>query len=117
MLDLQVAVEKGQFLAQWDFVLVGALERQAEQIAQARNHAIGGLDVFVHQGGDRVERIEQEMRVELHLQRLKLCLGQPLLQFRGAQLALMKFPVIVDRMNHRHDDPIYQQVEKKRFRE
>ena len=55
---------------------------------QPRDHDVGRLDVLPHQRGDRVERIEQEMRMELHLQRLHLRAGQRRLQMRRLQLAL-----------------------------
>ena len=46
---------------------------------------VGGLDVAVHQRRDRVERVEEEVRLQLPLQRLQLRLGEPRLELRGAE--------------------------------
>src|SRR5256885_13030110 len=40
--------------------------------SQAREHAIGAFGVVIVQGGNTVERVEKEMRLELCLQALKL---------------------------------------------
>ena len=65
-----------------DLLLADVLERQAQQVAQAHQRAIGGLDVAVHQRRDGVERVEEEVRVELLLERLQLRFDQPRLELR-----------------------------------
>ena len=52
------------------------VERQPQQIAEPREHGVGGVDVAVHQRRDRVQRVEQEVRVQLPLQRLQLRFGE-----------------------------------------
>ena len=54
--------------------------RQAQQVAQSHERPIGGLDVPVHQRGDGVQRFEQEVWVELLLERLELGLDEPRLE-------------------------------------
>ena len=53
-----------------------------EQIAETHQRAIGGLDVAVHQRRDRVQRVEQEVRMQLLLQRLQLRLDEPGFELR-----------------------------------
>ena len=71
------------------------VERQAQQVAQPRQHGVGGLDVAVHQRRDGVERVEQEVRVQLALQRLQLRFGEPRLELRRRDGALLRLAVIV----------------------
>ena len=59
-----------------------ALERQAQQVAEPHQRAIGGVDVLVHQRGDRVQRVEEEMRMQLLLERLQLRLDEPRFELR-----------------------------------
>ena len=50
----------------------------------------------MHQRRDRVQRVEQEMRMQLLLQRLQLRFDQPRLEPRGAHLARARLAVVVD---------------------
>src|SRR5687767_10344913 len=84
LLNFEIAFEKIQFLAKGHLLSVGALERVAQQFAQACDHAIGGLDVLVHKGGNGVERVEKEVRVQLNLQGLQPCFRQAPFQFQTA---------------------------------
>jgi hypothetical protein len=58
------------------------LERQAQQLAQARQHPVRLVDVLVHQRRDGVQGVEEEVRLELPLQRLGLGLDQARLELR-----------------------------------
>ena len=60
-----------------------AIEREAQQIAEPREHRVGGFDVAVHQRRDRVERVEEEVRVQLPLQRLQLASASRVCELRG----------------------------------
>ncbi len=63
--DLQVPMRERQFLAERDFLLVRSVERRAQQLAQAGNHASDAAWVALHQRRNRVQRVEQEVRIEL----------------------------------------------------
>ena len=76
--------------------LADVLERQAQQVAEPHQRAVGGLDVPVHQRRDRVQRVEEEVRVQLLLQRRELRLDQPRLELRGAQRAVARLAVVED---------------------
>src|SRR5688500_9803567 len=77
LFDLQVLREEIELLLQRHFLHADALQRHAQQIAQARDHRIGGFDVAMHQRRDRVERVEEEVRLHLPLQGMESSLDQP----------------------------------------
>ena len=58
------------------FLLADALEREPQEIAQPHQRAIGRFHVAVHQRGDRVQRVEEKVRMELLLQRPELRFGE-----------------------------------------
>ena len=89
-----------------DLLLADVLERQAQQVAQPHQRAVGGLDVAVHQRRDRVQRVEEEVRVELLLQRLELGLDEPRLELRGAQRAVLRLAVVEDGVAEADDRPV-----------
>ena len=74
------------------------LERHPQQIAEAHERPVRGLDVPVHQRRDRVQRVEQEMRLQLLLQRRHLRFDQLRLELRGAQRAVARLAVVEDRV-------------------
>ena len=52
LFDFQVALEKGQFIAQRDFLGVGTFQSGPQHVAQPHDHPVGGFHVFVHERGD-----------------------------------------------------------------
>ena len=70
--NFEVALQELQLLAQGDFLRFGAVEGGAQQFAQAADHAVGRINILVHERGDRVEAVKQEMGIQLHLERLEL---------------------------------------------
>src|SRR5262249_2751284 len=89
---------------------VGLVQRGPQKVAELGQHAVGQLDVLVDELGDGVEGVEQEVRVQLHLEDLQLGLGQLRLQLRGEQLALAPAAVVVEDVPHRHDGPVKDDV-------
>ena len=71
LFDLEVLLQELQFLFQRDAGGAGAIEGEAEQIAEPADHAIRRFGIRVHERRDRVERVEQEVRVELRFERLE----------------------------------------------
>ena len=76
LLDAEILLEELQLHLQGHFVVARVVEREPQQIAEVHEGAIRGLDILVHERGDRVQRVEQEMRVELLLKRRQLRLDQ-----------------------------------------
>ena len=66
----------------------------------------------VHQPGDRVQRVEQEVRVQLALQRLELRLDQPRFELRGAQLTLREAPVVAPGLVDADQDPVRRNADR-----
>ena len=68
LLDFEVLRQEIELRLQRAFVAAQILQRHPQQIAEAHQRPIGRVDVSVHQRGNRVERVEQEMRLKLMLQ-------------------------------------------------
>ena len=68
--DFQVAFEKLELLREWDLLDSHIFKGQPQQVAEARNHHFGSVRIVMHQGRDRVQGVEEKVRIELHLQRL-----------------------------------------------
>ena len=60
----------------------------------------------MHQRRDRVERVEQEVRLHLPLQRLQLRLDQPRLELRRVQLPRARLVVVAQRVADADDGPV-----------
>jgi hypothetical protein len=94
LLDGDVAPQQLQFRGERHFL--AAADRFAQEHAQARDHLLGGVRVLVNQLGDRVQRVEEEVRLELRAQELEPGVGQDRLQPRRLELARPPAPVGVD---------------------
>jgi len=86
--DVEIELQQLQLARQRDLLLARPLERHAQQFAQTRDHATHAARVALHERRHRVQRVEQEVRVQLRTQhreprlrelRLQLCRlrGQP----------------------------------------
>ena len=71
LFDLQIAFEEGEFLAQRHFLGVGLFQADAQQFAEPGYDSVGVIWILMDQGGDRMERVEEEVRVQLHAQHLQ----------------------------------------------
>src|SRR5204862_6260904 len=96
LLDLEVTANELELFVERDFLIEIAVERQAEKLAESREHCIGGFDVAVHQRRDRVQRVEKEMRLELHLERLQLRARELRREMCAAQLAIAILHVVIE---------------------
>ncbi len=106
LLDLEVLRQEVELRLERDFLLADVLERQPQQVAQPHERAIGGLDVAVHQRRDGVQRVEEEVRVELLLERLELGLDEPRLELRRAERPVLRFAVVEDGVAQADDRPV-----------
>src|SRR5215813_6411146 len=59
LFNLQVAFEKFQLLPERGLLRSDILQRQSQQVAQPRDHPLGGFDVAAHQRRDGVQRVEE----------------------------------------------------------
>ncbi len=65
--NFQIAFQEPQFLLQRHLLAMRLAKCVAQQIRQAHQDTVRRIDVFVHQRGDGFERVEQEVRMQLHL--------------------------------------------------
>ena len=86
LLDLEVHPEEIGLLPERNHLMTGVIQREPEQAAKAGDHLVGGLGLGVHQLRDGVEGVEQEMRLQLHLEHLEMGLGQARLQVRRMEV-------------------------------
>ena len=73
-----------------------------EKIAQTGDHVLGAFGIFQDERGDAVQGVEEEVRVELHLQRLHLGLGELRLELRRPNGFVLIAPVVLERVIERN---------------
>ena len=77
-----------------------SLSRDAQNIRQAHDHLSGHLRAEAHQRGDRVQRVEEKMRIDLALQRVESRLQQQPLLFLELVLDADRVPYLQLNANH-----------------
>ena len=89
LLNVQILLGELQFLAERHLLSVGILHHSPQEVTQPDDHAHGRVvSFFAHQAGNGVERVEQEMRLDLPAQRAELGLRELLAETR--RLGLLK---------------------------
>ncbi len=102
--ELEIAAGDLKLLFERELVRAGAAQCEAKEIAELREHGVGGADVFVHDGGDGVERVEEKMRLNLEAEIFKLGLRETSLKFGGGELlGLRDFEALVEIVKHDDD--------------
>ena len=76
LLDLRVPAEQRQLLRQRGLHPGAAPQREPQHLAQAREQPFGARRVLPDQGRDRVQGVEQEVRLELRAQHVQPRLGE-----------------------------------------
>ena len=109
LLDLQILLQELELLLQRDARRAAAVERQSQQIAQAADHPVGRVRVGVDQRRDRVQRVEQEMRVQFRLERLQPRLRQLRFELRLLHCARLRLAVVAERIARRRRSSIRHQ--------
>src|SRR5215204_1094062 len=105
-LDLQVEGQELKLLLERDLLRAGVLQGETEEVAQSSDHAVGRVRVAVQEGGDGVERVEEEVRMELHLEGFELRLRELRLEPRRAQLALAEASVVAEDLIEQKQQPV-----------
>ena len=95
-LDLEVGADELELVVEQRPLALGAAQRVAEYVRELLDRAVGDGRILVDQAGNRVERVEQEVRVDLCPQRLQLRaarverqLARPLILFLPLPLQTM----------------------------
>jgi len=92
LLDLEVGLEKGELLAQRHLLRLLVIERGAQEVAEPGDHSPSRLRFGRNERRDRVQCVEEEVRLQLHLERLQPRLGEALRQLLRGLLALAIAP-------------------------
>jgi hypothetical protein len=113
LFDRAVALQKLQLLAQRDIRAARVPQREAEEVRQPQNHALGGVGIRLQERGDRVERVEKKVRLKLHLQRTELRLHELGLEPGRGELAIAILRVGVGSPGKAHEHPVREDVRVK----
>ena len=77
LLDRQIQAQEFQLPPERHLLRLDVVERDPEQIAEPRNHGFGlRRPLLLDQHHDGAERVEEEVRLQLHLERAQLRGGQ-----------------------------------------
>ncbi len=91
----------------------GGVQRDAQQIGKLQRHVLRGGPVVARQRGNRVQRIEQEVRLKLAFQGFELSVGQLRFQLRGKQFALAILAVVGDGLGDQQHVPVALQIHER----
>src|SRR3984885_4872470 len=105
LFDIEILVEVFHLPFEPNLLDSGAIEGEAQEIAEARNHAVRCLHITIHERGDSVQRVEQEMRLQLHLEHFELRHRQFGFELAGAQLAYTVAAIVFDAMANGEQGP------------
>ena len=70
LLDVEIGAQVFQLLGELHFLRADLAQRDAQQIAEPLDHHVGLVGIAMHERGDGVQRVEEEMWMQLLLQRL-----------------------------------------------
>ena len=81
-LDVEIGADDAQLLVEGDERRRRAVERRAEQRRELAGHPFGAGRVVVHERGNRVQGVEEEMRLHARFDRRQLRLGRQAARLR-----------------------------------
>src|SRR5208337_2992215 len=113
LLNVNVLLQEGQLAAERKFVDADSIQREAQQVRQLQGHVLGGEAIVAGQRGDGIQGVEQEVRLKLDLQHLKLCVRELRFQLRRPQFALLILAVVGNRLRNQHDVPVALEVHER----
>ncbi len=110
LLNLGVALQQGDLLGEGGLHPGAAPQGEPEHLAQSGKEPVGPARVLPYQRRDRVQGIEQEMRLELRAQHVQTSLRQLPRVGRGGDRAPARFPGVRRRLGRGHDEEVEQEV-------
>jgi len=111
LLNTQIQLNEIDLVSQFNFLFRGILERVTQEIAQTNKHRDRRLILVVaHQTHDAVQRVEEEVRVQLHSQRLELRLCELRFETCRQKFALTILAIVVERVTDADHAAIDQQI-------
>src|SRR5262249_398552 len=106
-LYFKVAPQKLELLVQRNLLSPCTVQREPQKVTQPRQHFLWRGRLLVDQRWNRVQRVKQKVRLELHLERLKLCLGELRRKLRRLQLIFTVPAVIGYCRGDQQDQPVH----------
>ena len=113
----QIVVEEGEFFGEGDEGPRTKSERGAEKIAEAFHQAAGGGRIGFGEGADSVERVKEEVRMNLGAEGLQLSFGETALELSGFEreiagllFALADLRGVIARDGQAGDDGVDQEI-------
>jgi hypothetical protein len=111
LLDLEIASCEVEFVAERKRGVLGGRQGGAQQLREPHRHALGGGGILAHQRHDRIEGVEQEVRMQLRAERGELGLRQVAGEPGRAQRLRTPGVVPAHRGVRAHDGPVDDQKE------
>src|SRR5688572_101744 len=115
LLDRHILPHQLQLFTQRHLIRAMTTKRVTQHLAQVfydphRARAV----VITHQDGNRIQRVEKEVRIDLRLQCSKACTGQLLRQPRQLHLALSHLDKVANRVLDPHDAQVNSHAKRQR---
>ena len=108
LLNVEIALQIFHFLGQRHLRTVGILRRTSQELAESDDHVHRRVaPLFAHEAGDRIERVEHEMRLHLSAQGRELSSRKLLVEPRRT---LAGIPHESDNPYQRVDDQVRQHL-------
>src|ERR1700733_1787251 len=109
-LDAEVPVEDRYFLAQRYLLKVCVVEHGSEETAKTQKEILCRVDIFMQKRSDRVQRVEEKVRMKMGLKDGEPSLGEFALQACAAHFFFTRVVVVVPEMHEAYQNPIHQEV-------
>src|SRR4029453_4313365 len=109
-LNVEIARQQLELAVERDLLSGAELQSLPEQVAQARNHVVGLVGVVMHHLGDGIQRVEEEVRLQLHVEQLQLRFGKTCLEM----LSLAAATVVLQPVCGGNDGRVDEELEGQR---
>ena len=110
-LDGEIRLDELELSIQRQLLDVGGFKRAAQQLGELGQHQLGTVRIIPHQPRYGIQGVEQEMRVQLHLEGLDLGTSELHFELRGAKLPGTRHTVVPCNVDRGNDPPVGQQRE------
>ena len=101
---VEIGLDEVELFIQRQLLDVGGLERASQQLGELCQHQFGGVRIVPHQPRDGIQRVEEEVRMQLHLEGFDLGAGELHFELGRAKLPRLCLTVGLHDVD-RGDDP------------
>jgi hypothetical protein len=109
-LNVEIETEGLHLVRQRNLVSRVAFETHPQQRSEIANHIVRTRGIGVHERRNQVQRIKQEMWLQLALQDLQLGFRQLTFELGRAKLGVPRAEIIVQAIEDPDDDPVHPQI-------